>query len=289
MLHIQFSELRGNNAPKYTARDTKAAEAAKALAAPVFEKLLQLDLSSDEREALEFIKTANASLVYQFAQCKDSEAAKAKYSHFCDFGDKRFYSVTTAPVNLFDLLSNLATGYRLYKAAKIVAKQADKPKTLQAFVADKRLPAGVFEAARDLFVSQYIDYLYSLQLTRGVVLVNLKASEFTEAEAEALVTAREAAEAKAKQAEAEAKQAEATEASEAEAAPVEAEATEASEATEAVQLAREALAAAEAKAAEAAKQAAATGKPSDKAKATKAAKAVEAAKAKLAEAEAANA
>ena len=277
MLQLKFQELRGNNAPQRIARDKQAAEAAKTLAAAVFEKLAQLEnLSEDERAALDFIKSANSQLQYSFAQCKDSEAAKAKYTHYCDFGDRRYYSIATAPTNLFELLANLATGYRLYKSARLVAKAAEKPKTLQSFVAEKRLPTGVFEAARDLFVSQYIDYLYSLQLTRGAVLVNLKASQFTEAEAEALVQEREA------KAAATTGTTPVTEAATEAAVTPEAEAA----ATPEVEAALKAVEAAEAKAAEAEAKAAATGKPAHKAAATKAAKALEAARAALEAAEA---
>ena len=280
MISIKFQELRGNNAPKRIARDNKAHEAAKALAGSVFEVLAGLEgLTSEESEALAFIKAANPQLVYSFAQCKDTEAAKAKYTHFADFGERRYYSVATAPVNVFDLLANLSTGYRLYKAAKLVTKAAEKPKTLQSFVAEKRLPAGVFEAARDLFISQWFDYMDSLQLSRGSILDNCKASELTEAEATAILEKR-AAEAKA----AEAATTEAA-TTEAEAAPV-AEATEAeAEATEAATTEAEAEAAkakarqlrAKAEAAEA--KAAETGARGDKAAATRARKAAEAAEA----------
>lgn len=168
MLQVNFKPLQGNNAP---VRVIKSADAdrCKTLASAVIECLLALDLSADERQALEFVKTANSELQFTFAQCKSATDALAKYTHFADFGERRFYSIDNKPVNLFELLANLSTGYRLYKAVKIVTAQADKPLTYAEFIANKKLPTGVAEMCKDLFTAQYLDYCNSLQLSQGTI------------------------------------------------------------------------------------------------------------------------
>lgn len=171
MLQVNFQVLQGNNAPVKSAKSADKKHC-QMLADCVIEALLNLaGLTADERQALEFIRTANSGLNYSFAQCKSADDALNKYSHFADFGEKRFYSVDNAPSNLFDLLANLSTGYRLFKAVKIVTAQAQKPLSYIDFVGAKKLPAGLADLpqVQQALIQQYFDYCNSLQLSKGII------------------------------------------------------------------------------------------------------------------------
>lgn len=174
MLQVNFKSLQGNNAPVKVVKNS-VSDRSKELAAAVIDALLGIDkLDADEREALKFVQAANGELQFMFAQCKTQADALNKYTHYADFGEKRFFSIDNKPTNLFELLANLSTGHRLYKAVKIVSAQANKPKTFDEFIAEKRLPAGVVDACKGLFIEQYIDYCNSLQLSQGTISDLLK-------------------------------------------------------------------------------------------------------------------
>lgn len=171
MLTIKFRPLTGNTAP--TKRVNKqATDYTSQLVGQLLNALQAIGLSDDDSQALKFIAQINPDLVLSFAQCKTENDALAKFTHYTDFGEKRFYSVNNAPVNLFDLLGNLITGYRLYKANRLVSKQAEKPQLFSEFVMSKKLDNAVLSipGVVDGLFSQYIDYLLSLQLSQGTIL-----------------------------------------------------------------------------------------------------------------------
>lgn len=180
MLQVNFQQLQGNNAPVKSAKSADKKHC-QLLAGSIIEMLLKLEgLTADERQALEFIKTANSGLNFSFAQCKSADDAMNKYSHFADFGEKRFYSIDNAPSNLFDLLANLSTGYRLFKAVKIVTAQAQKPLSYADFVGAKKLPTGLAELpqVQQALIQQYYEYCNSLQLSKGTILDLFKLAGF---------------------------------------------------------------------------------------------------------------
>ena len=184
MITVSFNPLKGNTAPAKQVRKVTELNRCKDLASKVFEKLGEIEgLNTDEKAALEYIKKLNKDLQFTFAQCKDSDKALTQYSHIAKFGDKTYYSIENPTVTVFELLSNLATGYRLYKAAKIVSdiaeKQAgEKPKLFKDWINPQAAAIlAAMPAVKPNLVSQYIDWLRSLQVTEGTIKDLCKKSE----------------------------------------------------------------------------------------------------------------
>lgn len=171
MLTINFKSLNGNSASDKRV-NKQLNEYSTQLVGALFTALKGLGLNESDREAVTFIEQVNTSLQLQFAQCKTESDALAKFTHYVDFGERRFYSVTNPTTSLFDLLGNLITGYRLYKANKLVSKQADKPLLFSEYIATKKLSAELLAlpAVVDGLFTQYVGYLLSLQLSDAVII-----------------------------------------------------------------------------------------------------------------------
>lgn len=176
MITITFNPLQGNTAPKKQVRKVAELDRCKGIAQSIFEKLASLEgLSQDEKDALEYIKKLNKDLQFTFAQCKDSDKALTQYTHIAKFGDKVYYSAENPTVTIFELLANLATGYRLYKAAKIVSDLADKqtgdkPRLFKDWLTPQSAQLlAAMPTCKDLLVIQYLDWLRSLQVSEGTI------------------------------------------------------------------------------------------------------------------------
>ena len=171
MVTINFKTLSGNNAASKRVTNKQAHEYSVQLVGALLNALQGLGLNESDRDALKFIAQVNSELQLQFAQCKSESDALNKFTHYVDFGDRRYYSVNNPTCNVFDLLGNLITGYRLYKSARLVSKQAEKPALFSEYVASKKLSAELLAmpAVVDGLFTQYIGYLVSLQLSVGAI------------------------------------------------------------------------------------------------------------------------
>lgn len=172
MLQVNFKPLQGNTAVIKTASEIESKHASE-LAGSIISSLQNIAvLNDDEKGLLDFVKSINPNLTNKFAGCGDDKKALTMFSQVAIIGEKRIYSVATAPKSLDDLLMNLASTRTLYRAVKVETKKTDKladSLTFTEYCKRNNVNDALLAIARDVLVTNWFNQLRTAQVSEGKI------------------------------------------------------------------------------------------------------------------------
>ena len=102
------------------------------------------------------------------------------FSQVAIIGEKRIYSVATAPKSLDDLLMNLASTRTLYRAVKVETKKTDKlaeSLTFAEYCKRNNVNDALLAIARDILVNNWFTMLRNAQVSEVAIRKLCKSSE----------------------------------------------------------------------------------------------------------------